>query len=286
MGTNDASFERIRYAGGNANLPKHIQVLPTGVKISFTDPLDPADAQNIDNYRVERWDYIYSSRYGSPEVLPEDPDREGRETVEVSSVSISEDGKEIFLELAGMRSVMQMKIAYELTFDDGQSAENAIYHTVNWLSEAEAGDRPQWQQRIITRAQASDEEVAVQQQEVAVEDDDKPEWYQRGALSFRRNCAACHVSGGVAPAMETSEWAGGSHEALVRILLHGKRGSRGVMTPFAWLDDEEVASLVSYIRMQWHEKEPISPSQVEQIRNMTEGRTDLWTEEELRTFLQ
>jgi len=218
--------------------------------------------------------------------MPRTPRAEGRESVEISSVSISDDGRNVFLEITDMRSVMQMKVGYKLLFEDGQLAENAIYHTINWLSEEEAINKPEWQKRIISQAAASDEEIAVQQEESLIEEEDTPQWYQSGAISFQRNCAACHVRGGAAPSMEDSEWAGKSHEALVRIILQGKRGSRGVMTPFGWLDDEEVASVVSYIRSQWHEKEPVTASQIEQIRRSTDGRTALWTDEELEAVLR
>ncbi|MCC5905299.1 MAG: ThuA domain-containing protein [Balneolaceae bacterium] len=282
LATDDGGFERIRYAGGSANLPKHFHVSPEGVRIVFTDPLDPDEAQNIQNYQAERWGYVYSARYGSPEVLPDDPDTEGRESVEILSAEISEDRTEVFLEIRDMKSVMQMKIAYNLLFEDGEISENAIYHTVNWLTPDEAADRPEWQQEIISRSQ-DQEEVIVQRADDSTEED-RPEWYREGAISFQRNCAACHVSGGVAPSMDRSEWAGGSHEALVRIVLQGKRGERGVMTPFSWMNDEEIAAVISYIRANWHDEEPVAPSQIEEIRQTTGERTELWTEEELRVF--
>ncbi|MEX0929415.1 MAG: DUF6797 domain-containing protein [Balneolales bacterium] len=284
LGTEDAAFERIRYAGGKVNLPRNIHITPAGVQLMFTDPVDPVSAQNINNYRVERWDYLYSSRYGSPEVLPDNSRHEGRDTMTVTSVTISDNGKAIFMELEDMRSVMQMKIAYELTFNDGQKLGNAVYHTVNWLSSEDAGSTPGWQQRIIDASREPAEEETGGQERLAFEGDDAPAWFRDGAVSFERNCVACHVSGGVAPTLATSEWAGGSREALVRIVLHGKRGNRGVMTPFSWMDDHEVASVVSYIRRQWHGKEPVSPSDVGQIRKRNEDRTGLWTEEELREF--
>ncbi|MEX0779417.1 MAG: DUF6797 domain-containing protein [Balneolales bacterium] len=283
LATDDASFERIRYAGGNANLPKEINITPKGVQLTFTDPLDPESAQNLQNYHVERWDYIYSSKYGSPEVLPDNSQIEARDTMKVSSLTISENKKTVFLELPDMRSVMQMKIAYELTFGSGQVEENVIHHTVNWVTEADANDKPEWQQRILANHQEA-VASADQKEEVSSDDDSAPEWYRKGMASFEQNCTSCHISGGVAPDLSTSEWAGGKREVLVRILLQGKRGNRGIMTPFSWMDDEEIATITSYIRARWHELEKISPSEVKNIRDITNSRTKLWTEEELRNL--
>lgn len=283
LASEDASFERIRYTGGNVNLPENIHIDPNGVQIVFTDPLDPVSAENIDNYSAERWEYIYSEGYGSPEVSLENPEEEGRDAVEITAASVSNDGRKVYLEIPDMRSVMQMGIYYDLAFADGQQESNAIYHTVNWLSEADADDMPEWQKRLILRVPETEEDE-VEETELASEDNAAPEWFQQGKISFERNCTSCHGASGIAPSLETSEWAGGSREALVRILLQGKIGNRGVMTPFSWMDDEEIASIISYIRSNWHGKEQVKPAEVSQIREATEDRDGLWTEEELSEF--
>ncbi|MEX0772919.1 MAG: DUF6797 domain-containing protein [Balneolales bacterium] len=283
LGTEDGSLERVRYAGGRANLPKAIRVNPDGVEIEFTDPVDRSSAQNVENYNAQRWEYIYSGDYGSSEYSLENPEEEGRDPVEITAASVSEDGRRVTLEIADMRSVMQMEIAYELTFEDGQKAKNSIYHTVNWLSEADVDHKPEWQQRIMARAQEPVED-AVPEAEVASVETDAPEWFQQGQILFERNCSECHGGDGVAPAMGASEWAGGSREALVRILLQGKRGDQGIMTPFSWMGDEDIASILSYIRSNWHDKEQITQDEVNQVRKATEGRRDLWTDEELEEY--
>ena len=50
------------------------------------------------------------------------------------------------------------------------------------------------------------------------------------------------------------------------------------------MDDDELASIVSYLRSRYHDLEPVNTSDVQQIRQMIESRTVLWTEEELIDF--
>ncbi|WP_073060922.1 DUF6797 domain-containing protein [Fodinibius roseus] len=283
LGKADGSFERIRYTGGKVYLPTDFRITPRGVELTFSEPLDPGSAENRQNYHLQRWEYIYSQQYGSPEISLRNPEAEGRDSVTVQSAKLSEDGRSVFLEIPDMRSVMQMKVEYDLAFEDGKSASNALYPTVNWLSKEEADKRPEWQQRMIARhrQKASDKEEIVEEESGQQFISEK---FQQGKEIFQQNCASCHVRGGAAPSLDESEWAGSSPEAVVRILLHGKRGNRGIMTPFEWMDNEQIASVVSFIRQNWHEKEPITSAQVEEIRRDTRNREELWTEEELKNL--
>ncbi len=279
----DGSFLRIRYTGRNANLPVGLETTPEGIGIEFTDPLNPESAGDVSNYTARRWEYIYSEQYGSPEMSFMNADEEGRDPVAISNVTLSDDNRRIFLDIPDLRSVMQMEIEYELLFDDGKKDSRAVYFTVNWVSEEEAGTIPRWQQRIIEGHGETGRIAEQQDDEPVFDEDDQPEWYQQGELTFRSHCASCHVGGAIAPSLNESDWIEDSHEALVRILLQGKRGDRGIMAPFPWMEDGQIASLVSYIRMRWDDdKEPISASEVERIRQYTRERTSLWTEEELR----
>lgn len=283
LAENDGSFERVRYVGGNVNMPEELHITPQGVEIRFTDPLDSTSARNVNNYNVERWEYIYSERYGSPEMSLEHPGEKGRDSVKVSSVTISGNRKKIFIEIPNMRSVMQMKIAYKLMFASGYESKNVIYHTVNWLSKKDADEKPKWQQRIISGKTESIKEDNAEEESI-FKTGSVPKWYKRGASLFKRNCASCHVDGATAPRLSESEWAGGSKETFIRIVLNGKQGDSGIMMPFSWMKNEDLASILSYIRKRWHNRERIRPFEVEKIRQSTQERTEPWTEQELKKF--
>ncbi len=281
----DGSFDRVRFAGGASRLPTELNVSPDGVALTFSEPLDRAVAEDSESYRVQRWQYRYTRRYGSPEVSVADPGAEGRDPVEVAAASLSEDGRTVVLEIPDIAPVMQQSVEYRLRFAGGEEVENTLYHTIHLLAE---GDEPARHVRSQLLAQTRGEEDEVESDSESEDDDfgDQPEWLVGGREHFEMNCATCHSPGGVAPVMKESEWAAGSQEALVRILLHGKEGDRSIMTPFGWMDDEEMAAILSYIRVRWHDKEPIDASEIRRIREESADREDLWTDEELRHWMQ
>jgi cytochrome c551/c552 len=177
--TANGGFERLRYAGGNVHLPEALHITPQGIKITFASPVDPASAQNVHNYDVERWEYIYSKHYGSPRMSLANPEQKGQDTMQVASVEVSQDRRTIFLKIPDMQSVMQMKITYDLKFEDGKQAKNTIYTTVNWLSKAPVDQKPQWQQRIIAGVR---------------EPFKKEEKFSRGQrLISNHDCKSCHA---------------------------------------------------------------------------------------------
>lgn len=53
----DGCFQRLRYTGGPIHLPSRVETFTNGIRLSFTDPLDPDVASNPDNYFVEQWNY-------------------------------------------------------------------------------------------------------------------------------------------------------------------------------------------------------------------------------------
>jgi mono/diheme cytochrome c family protein len=87
---------------------------------------------------------------------------------------------------------------------------------------------------------------------------------------------------GLAPALVGSRWATGGLDALIRIVLNGKTTDGSTMPPLRSLDDETIASILTYIRRSWgHESEPISAAQVQSVRGQVEGRDEPWTDAEL-----
>jgi hypothetical protein len=129
-GTKDGGFYRVRYTGAPVHMPTALRVKSNGIAIGFPEPLDEASVQDLANYSVEQWNYIYSGAYGSPEVWPDDPKKRGHEKVEVKSARLSADKKVVFLEMP-VRPVMQMKLKFSLKAADGTAIAHDIYNTIH-----------------------------------------------------------------------------------------------------------------------------------------------------------
>lgn len=142
------AFQRVRYTGDKVYMPRGMQVRRDGVAITFTEPLDAATATDVENFNVEQWNYLWTERYGSPEVSAIAPeiDREKigddnwtsykrHDPVKVDRVELEDDGRTVFLHIAGLRRVMQMRIQFNLDAADGALVKGEIHNTINWVPE-------------------------------------------------------------------------------------------------------------------------------------------------------
>ncbi|WP_435020206.1 DUF6797 domain-containing protein [Tundrisphaera sp. TA3] len=156
----DAAFQRVRYTGKPANMVTGLKVTKTGLDLSFTDPLEPEDANDPDSYQIEQWNYLWCSEYGSDDYSAKTPDfqakvmelnrlredreknaaaieeltkqlAKGRDEVTVKSAKLSEDGKTVSLEIEDLKPVMQMHIQGRLKSADGKRVPVDVYNTIN-----------------------------------------------------------------------------------------------------------------------------------------------------------
>ena len=66
-------------------------------------------------------------------------------------------------------------------------------------------------------------------------------------------------------------------------LVVGGRTWRLEMPPLPILDDEQIASTLTYLRREWeHNASPVSPADVAKVRAANAKRTKAWTTEELK----
>jgi mono/diheme cytochrome c family protein len=123
-----------------------------------------------------------------------------------------------------------------------------------------------------------------------------------GKRLYTANCVACHqaTGQGVAgqfPTLVGSEWVltegwhGDNH--LVKILLHGLQGPiqvkgdtyNGAMPPWKQLKDDQIASILTYIRNEWgNSAPPITAEQVAKIREETAAQTEPYTQKALQAI--
>jgi mono/diheme cytochrome c family protein len=114
-------------------------------------------------------------------------------------------------------------------------------------------------------------------------------------------CVTCHQPNGqgvpgVFPPLAGSEWAQGSADRVIRIVLFGLQGpvhvrgadfgaavmpAFGPTGTFGW-SDEKIADVLTYVRQEWGNKAaPITPEQVAAIRTVEASRTKAWIQDEL-----
>jgi putative membrane-bound dehydrogenase-like protein len=112
--------------------------------------------------------------------------------------------------------------------------------------------------------------------------------FAAGQLQYKATCQGCHQANGmglanVAKPLVGSPWAIGDADKLIRIVLHGKEGAMLMPPVGATLTNEQIASVLTYVRRSWgNAASAIDANAVKEVRGLTTGRTRPWTEEELR----
>jgi hypothetical protein len=130
-GVKDGGFQRVRYTGKPLRMPISLHVRPQGIEIGFSDPLVRAEAEDLQNYGLEQWNYRWTEKYGSDDFSVANPEKKGRDSVTVRSARLSADNMRVLLEIHGLQPVMQMRIRFALKSSDGAPVDGEIYNTIN-----------------------------------------------------------------------------------------------------------------------------------------------------------
>jgi putative heme-binding domain-containing protein len=125
----DGSLERVRYTGARAQLPVAFEAHEDGVRVTFSEPLDPAYALKSEQQFAQAWNYRYSAGYGSQELSPSHPGVAGHDRLEVRSTRIEPDGRTLFVELPEIQPVNQLHL--HLKIESGPGVD--IFATVHRL---------------------------------------------------------------------------------------------------------------------------------------------------------
>jgi len=127
----DGCLDRVRYTGKAIFLPVAFHVATNGIALTFSQALTTDTAADTGSYAVSQWNYKYTKEYGSADWSVVDPSKKARDTVEIKSAQLSQDGLKVFLEIPELRPVMQMEIKYNLNATSGQKVKGILYTTIH-----------------------------------------------------------------------------------------------------------------------------------------------------------
>jgi len=127
----DGCLQRVRATGKPIHAPIKMEVVPDGVKFTFSQPLDKAAVEDVQNYRAAWWDYKWSGDYGSFRYKPSGINVVGQDDVLVTKASLSADGKTVHVVVGKMQQVMQMQVGLNVKAADGTPVTGSVYLTVH-----------------------------------------------------------------------------------------------------------------------------------------------------------
>ena len=127
----EGGFDRIRYTGKSVVSIAKLNVTKAGVALTFTQPLDKSAAEDVQNYSGERWNYLRTSNYGSPEFSVENPEKKGHDKLDITAAKLSADGKTVTLAITALKPVNQQILKFQLKTAGGVEFKQDVLHTIN-----------------------------------------------------------------------------------------------------------------------------------------------------------
>jgi type 1 glutamine amidotransferase len=137
----DGCLQRVRCTGKPLDVPVAWHAQRNGLSLTFAQPLDKETAEDVGSYGLEQWNYRYAAQYGSKDWSVANPQKEGHDALDVRSAKLHADGRTVFLEIPGLKPVMQLQLQYNLNAKEGASLRGKIYATINRLASATSADR-------------------------------------------------------------------------------------------------------------------------------------------------
>ena len=130
----DGAFDRIRYTGRPASLPLGASTTPDGIRLQFSAPLKAKAAVDPSRYTLKRWDYKWTSNYGSSHYRPgSHRSLEGEEVVQPEAIRLSEDRRAVTLSIPDHQPVDQMQVGVDLEAQDGTPIQETLYLTIKQI---------------------------------------------------------------------------------------------------------------------------------------------------------
>lgn len=124
-GTQPFAIQRIDWTGVVPFEIKEINIKRAGFLITFTKPVDPQSAANLETYNITTYTHIYHAAYGSPEV--------DQTTAHVTKAVPSADGRSVMLHLEKIEEghIHDFDLAPILSKEGAHLLHRKAYYTVN-----------------------------------------------------------------------------------------------------------------------------------------------------------
>lgn len=132
----DKGVQRLRYTGKPISLVTDCQVEHDGLRIHFNFSLDPTSAADLKSFAAAHWNYHWRAAYGSDMFSPT-TDKPGKEKLNITKATISEDGKSVKLSIPDLKPVNQVHLKLNLKDVQGKPFQEEIYWTINGIPKGE-----------------------------------------------------------------------------------------------------------------------------------------------------
>ena len=134
--TRISGLARVRHTGAPCVLPRAVIATQKGVLLRFDVPLDEKTATDPANFSLSTNHYARAHTYGS--ALYRADGTPGQDHLTASSAYLSLDRRSVFIGVAGMKAVQQLRVGWSLATESGMAFEGSAYTTPYTLTKCDA----------------------------------------------------------------------------------------------------------------------------------------------------
>jgi len=124
--TEPGGLYRLRATGQPMHLPIGLHATKRGLKLNFTEPLDPASI-DVGKIEIKTWSLKRTANYGSKHF--------DERTLEVKGAKLADDNKTLLLEIPEIQPTWCMEIKYSLRSATGKPVSGVINNTIHHLAD-------------------------------------------------------------------------------------------------------------------------------------------------------
>lgn len=177
-------LQRLVWNGRTPFEMKTVSARPDGFEIEFTQPVNKATAENLNNYELKSFTYKYHHIYGSPII--------NQEATPLRGVIVSEDGLKVRLVMDNLRLGYIHQITLNGVLNDQAQPllHDFAFYTLNAIP---AGDLAKVPLRVITPTK--EVKVATKKEKNIASKDIFVSTKEATLLLKKHACLACHAEG-------------------------------------------------------------------------------------------
>jgi putative heme-binding domain-containing protein len=123
--TQPGGLYRLRATGQPMNLVVRLHATQYGLKLTFTDLLDPSSIEPR-NVKIKTWSIKRTAEYGSKHY--------NEKSLTISGIELADDGRSINVGIPDIQPTWCMEIAYQLRATTGEPINGVIHNTIHTLA--------------------------------------------------------------------------------------------------------------------------------------------------------
>jgi hypothetical protein len=124
--TSPGGLYRLRATGQPMHLPVELHATKSGLKLVFTEPLDPKSI-DLQSMHVKTWSLKRTANYGSKHY--------DEKMLTVRGAKLSEDGQTLTIDVADLQPTWGMEIKYSLRAASGKVVQGVLHNTIHKLAD-------------------------------------------------------------------------------------------------------------------------------------------------------